>query len=357
MTIVGLVLIVDQGCESSEFVSAKMYVQQDNLGKAEEFFLRTLELESEKGNARVPFMLARDVYARQRRYEEMNQMLEEALRRNPSQKFDNYTITEQVQNLRRVEWTMVYKMGVDLYNMVTQATGGEPPNEEQREQLLRAKTHFETAVLIWPEESQSYTSLISCYRQLGDKEGERAAIENALQNNPGDGNVLLLAGESAWDEGNYDQAIEIYKQAQQALPDNIDVMKRLTTAYLEIGDSQAALETLEQARSNAPRDSDVYYNLGAVYANIGNGALEKGQELYREAIAGEEILIDKLESAIDYFKQTQKAYSESLYFMDSTLALNPDDAAAAGAIKNIQSTKKILDTLQRSAEEIVRKGK
>ena len=43
--------------------------------------------------------------------------------------------------------------------------------------------------------------------------------------------------------------------------------------------------------------------------------------------------------------------------MDNTLALSPDDAATSQAIKEIQSTKKILNTLQRSAEEIIRKAK
>ena|GEM_PF-4849536 len=357
ITLAGLVLMLDQGCESSEFVSAKMYVQQEDMEKAEDFFLKALELEAEKDNARVPYLLAREVYARQRRYEEMNQMLEEALRRNPSQKLDNNTIAELVQNLRQVEWTMEYKLGAGLYNAVIQATGDEPPNEDQREQLLQAKAHFETAAFIRPDEGTTYTNLVFCYRQLGDKEGERAAVENALQNNPENGMVLLLAGELAWNDSDYDRAIELYQKAHQILPDNIDVMQRLTATYLEIGDSQTALEILEKARRNAPKDPNVYYNLGAVYASIGNEALEKGQELYREAINADQIPIDKMEVALASFKQAQSAYSESLYFMDNTLVLNPDDAATSNAIKEIQSTKKILNTLQRSAEEIIRKAK
>jgi len=287
----------------------------------------------------------------------MNQMLEEALRRNPSQKLDNNTVAELVQNLRQVEWTMEYKLGTDLYNAVIQVTEGKPPNEDQREQLLQAKAHFETAAFIRPDEGSTYTNLVFCYRQLGDKEGERAAVENALKNNPENGRVLLLAGELAWNDGDYDRAIELYQKAYQVLPDDVDVMKWLTAAYLEVGDSQTAIELLEKARRNAPKDPDVYYNLGAVYAGIGNDALEKGQELYREAIAVEEIPIDKLEVALASFKQAQRAYSESLYFMDNTLAFSPDDAATSNAIKEIQSTKKILNTLQKSAEEIIRKAK
>ncbi|MFB0516842.1 MAG: tetratricopeptide repeat protein [Candidatus Neomarinimicrobiota bacterium] len=352
----GLVLIIDQSCESQEFVSAKMYIQQQDLERAEEFFLKALELDSEKNNAKIPYLLAKDVYAEQRRYEDMNQMLEEALQRNPSQRMGQYTIKELVQNLRQVQWSMEYKRGADLYNATINATGGEPPNEEQRQQFLQAKTHFETAILIWPEEGAVFTNLVYCYRQLGDVEGEQAALNDALEKDPENGVVLLLAGERAWNDGDYEQAVSYYERAHEALPDNIDVMQRLTAVYLETDNSQAALEILEEAQRQAPKDPDVYYNLGAVYANIGNEALEKGQELYREAVSIEEIPIEKLEVAVENFKQAQKAYSESLYFMDNTLAINPDDPFAAQAIKEIQSTKKILDTLQRSAEEIIRKS-
>jgi len=350
-----LALIINQGCESQEFVSAKMYVQQEDLEKAEEFFLKALEVETEKDNAKIPYLLAKDVYAKQRRYEEMNQMLEEALRRNPRQRIDQYTIEELVLNLRQVEWTAVYKRGADLYNAVLTTLGGEPPNEEQREQLLLAKTHFETAILIYPEEGVTHTNLVYCYRQLGDVEGERSAIEKALQKDPKNARVLLLAGEWAWNDGNLDQAVDYYRRAHEAAPDNVDIMQRLTSAYLETGNPQAALETLEEAKQHALKDPDVYYNIGAVYATIGNEALEKGQNMYREAIGAEEIPIDMLEEAVESFKQAQDAYSESLYFMDNTLALDPDDAVATQAIREIQSTKKILDTLQRSAEEIISK--
>jgi len=169
--------------------------------------------------------------------------------------------------------------------------------------------------------------------------------------------VLLLAGESAWEDSDYHRALDFYQRAHQILPDDVEIMQRLTVAYMETGNSQAAIDILEEVRRNAARDPDVYYNLGAVYAGIGNEAVEKGQELYREAIGLEEIPVDKLEAALEYFKQAREAYSESLYFMDNTLALNPDDPTAAQAIREIQSTKKILDTLQRSAEEIIRKSK
>ncbi|MCH7496878.1 MAG: tetratricopeptide repeat protein [Candidatus Marinimicrobia bacterium] len=350
----GSLLLAALGCESQEFVSAKMYIQQDDLESAEEYFLLAMDVETEQRNAVVPFLLARDVYAKQRRYEDMNRMLDEALRRNPAQRLDNFAMDELVLNLRRMEWSAAYKQAAALYNAVIAETGGAPPNDLQREQLIKAKDHFKTAILIWPEEPSTFANLVYCYRHLGDTESERAAIATALEKDPENGVILLLAGEQAWKLDERERALGLYRRALEAMPDNIDAMQRLTTAYLELGDRESALETLELTQRHAPKDPDVYYNIGTVYANIGNDAVQRGQSLYRDAVGMEEIPVHKLVEAEEDFKQAQRAFSESLYFMDNTLALNPDDEAATRAINEIQKMKKILITLQRSTEELIK---
>ncbi|MEE9162434.1 MAG: tetratricopeptide repeat protein [Candidatus Neomarinimicrobiota bacterium] len=352
----GVAILVSAGCESQEFVSAKMYVQQENLESAEQFFLQALEVESEKGNAAIPFLLARDVYSKQHKYEQMNAMLEEALSRNPEQGLDGRSITQQVQDLRQREWSSVYQRAAHQYNAVIQVTGGAPLDEQQRETVLKAKAQFETAVLIWPDEPSAFVSLIFCYRQLQDTEGEVAAVESALLNDPDNGTVLLLAGELAWKQNKREEALGLYQQAHEAMPEDINSLQRLTGVYLETGDRKAALETLERTARQAPKDPDVYYNLGAVYANIGNDALARGQTLYREAVGMEEVPLEKLTQAEEEFKEARLAYSEALYFMDNTLALNPEDDSADQAITEIQNTKKILIALQRSTEGLLEAG-
>lgn len=349
--------LIGLACESQEFVSAKMYVQQEELDRAEEFFLKALDVPTETENAQVPFLLARDVYAPQRRYAEMSQMLEEALRRNPTQKLNGVTIDKHVENLRQIEWVKVYKLGADLYNRIIEQMGGETPDEAQREGLQKAKSHFETATQISPSESSAYTNLIHCYRQLRDKEGEHAAIELALKMKPDDGMILLLAGEQAWNDERHDEAVALYERAHEALPDNIGVMQRLANAYLATENPQAAIEVLEDTQRQSPKDPNVFYNIGLVYINIGNDALNRGQASYQQAIASEEVDYEQMAFAAAALKEAQTSYSEALYFMDNTLALNPDDLAATTAIKSIQDTKKILITLQRSAKEMLRQVK
>ena len=346
-------LLAGLACESQEFVSAKMYHQQGDLEKAEEFYLLALEVETDMNNAEIPFRLARDVYAAQSRYAEMDAMLVEALRRNPEQRVEKYTVADLAENLRQVEWGKQYQRGANLYNEVIQVTGGEDPDEEQRAKLMQAKEYFDTAILIKPDEGSTYTNLVYIYRQLEDKEGERTALETALERDPENVNAWLLAGETAWDAEEYEQALAYYETAYNLEPENMATMQRLTAAYVETEQPTRALEILEQVRQDAPSDPDVYYNLGAVYATIGNNALTTGQEAYREAVSGDPTDYERLAVAAVYLAQAQNAFSESLYFMDNVLALDESDLAAANAIREIQATKKILDTLERSAREIL----
>ncbi|MCH8023901.1 MAG: tetratricopeptide repeat protein [Candidatus Marinimicrobia bacterium] len=340
-------------CESQEFVSAKMYVQQGDLEAAEKFFLQALEVPADASNALIPYLLASQVYVRQQRYEEMSEMLAEALRRNPTQNYQGHPIAELVENIRQVQWQEEYQRGANLFNEIISQVEGQSLDDNQRQGLLAAKEHFETAILIWPDQAPAYASLVLCYRQLGDEAGESAALDKALEMDPDDGQVLLLAGERALKAGETVEAVKYYQRAQKNDPENILIMQRLTSLYIELGDLQAALEILEETQKNSPRDPNTYFNIGAVYSNIANDALRKGQDIYREVVSAIPIDNEQLAIAMELFKQAQGAYSEALYFMDNTLALDPDDAAADLAIREIQKTKKILDTVQRSVEQML----
>ncbi|MEE9464560.1 MAG: hypothetical protein V3W14_03155, partial [Candidatus Neomarinimicrobiota bacterium] len=59
----GIIILGGMACESQEFVSAKMYIQQGDRETAEKFFLEALEVPNEAQNARIPYLLALQVYA------------------------------------------------------------------------------------------------------------------------------------------------------------------------------------------------------------------------------------------------------------------------------------------------------
>lgn len=349
-------LFIYLGCESSELQSAKIYVQQNDLERAEEYFLKAMAFESEADNAEIPFLLASQVYAVQYRYDEMIQMLDEAIRRDPDKKYEGVAIAELAQELRQIESNRVFNRGVTIFNNVVRSSG-ELTEEQQREQLMEAKTQFETAIKIYPELEVAYSSLIYACRQMGEKEQEMEVLEAALEQFPESGQVLLLAGETASMDGDSERALELYQQAYQIIPDDVSLMERLTAVYMELGKHDEALEVLEAAFEASSRDPNVNYNLGVVYNAIAGDAFDQGQKLYSDAASTTPPSIESLTAAADYFEQAQEAYTEALYYLDNALAYNPDDTSASAAISQIQNMRRVLNTLIQSTEEVIEQSR
>ena len=346
-----LLLLVGQACESKEFMSAKSLVQDGDLEQAEEYFLLALEAEPE--NAEIPFLLARDVYAPQERWREMTDALDEALRRNPQQEIKGGTVEAWDMLFRQEMWTEVYRKGALLYNSILEETGGETADEEQAAGLRQVVEYFLTAIEILPGESATYRPLVFTYRQLGDKEGEAKTIATALELNPENGVMLMLAGENAFKDKRPYESLQYLERASKVMPDNLELLQFLTSVYLDLDSTEGALVTLERARASSPRSADVFFNIGAIYTNVANEALSHGQDLYRDAVKQTPLPEDKIKKALQYFKDAQVAYSEGLYFMDNVLALTPDDAAADQAIREIRDRKRLLDALQMAVEGLL----
>lgn len=354
LIIMGIILAaLFLGCDSEEFASAKTWVQSSDLEKAEEYFIKAMVVEPE--NAEVPLLLATDVYLPQRRWAEMNEAFDEALRRNPQQETaKGATIAEAVKSMHEVMWGLEYSKGAALYNEVLAENNQGIPNEVNQNKLRQAAKNFHTAIEIYPGEPATYEPLIFTYRLLHDDEGELAAIEMALNNSPDNGLVHALAGHLARDAGRMEEAVSHLQRAVELMPDAVDIFTLLTGIYIDMGKSKAALETLEQARKSAPRNTEILFNMGAIYINGANDDLTKGQKIY-VAAAAEDMPSKAImaKEALAHFENAQTGYSEGLYFMDNVLALDPDDDGANQAITEIRDRKKRLGTLQRAARGLL----
>jgi type IV pilus assembly protein PilF len=69
--------------------------------------------------------------------------------------------------------------------------------------------------------------------------------------------------------GNYDKAIESYKQALQLSPSYSRCQNNLGLAYQAKGDWEAAEKAFKQAIEHDPNSPDAYLNLGKLYARLG----------------------------------------------------------------------------------------
>ena len=75
------------GPSSIEFTSAKTKARSErNLKEAEKYALQAMELEVHQNDAEVPYFIAIEIYKPQKKWVQMSEMLDEAMRRNPEQK-------------------------------------------------------------------------------------------------------------------------------------------------------------------------------------------------------------------------------------------------------------------------------
>ena len=93
------------GCVSSsmEYRSATTAARSEkNLKKAEEFGLKALNIEADSSNAHIPYFLAIEVYKPRKEWIKMAEMLDEAVRRNPTQELERPIILDKENITREV---------------------------------------------------------------------------------------------------------------------------------------------------------------------------------------------------------------------------------------------------------------
>ena len=111
-----LVLIVFR-CSSQEYTSAKLYIQQLEWEKAEEFLIKALVAEPE--NPEIPYQLGYHIYGLQKKdWKMMNQSFDKALAIDPNKKIlgQPKTVKEFVAMARTQFWAEVYNKGVAEFN-------------------------------------------------------------------------------------------------------------------------------------------------------------------------------------------------------------------------------------------------
>jgi len=110
-----------------------------------------------------------------------------------------------------------------------------------------------------------------------------AALEQALEENPGHSPILMRMAEIARQSGDHEKAVEHLRAAIEAEPDNLDARLELGRALYEAGDIAAATGETETLIERDGDNVDGLYNLGAIHAN--QGSQEKAIEYWTRAVA------------------------------------------------------------------------
>ena len=253
------------GCPSEEYTSAKLYLQQNDYEKAEEFLVKAMAVEPD--NPEIPFQLGHHIYGRSERWAEMNDAFDKALAINPQAKIlDGRTVDEFVDMSRLQFWTDMYNKGVQTYNSAKNLE-----NEEKNDAVRDAIKEFNSAVDIKADESLTYTMLSTCYFELGETEKSAELIIKAVRTSPEDFNANLAAGQILNRNDQPNEALPYLEKAVELDSKNSSAIRTLAQTYYDIGNTDASISTYKRA-INATIDNktkaDLHFNLGILYNQV-----------------------------------------------------------------------------------------
>ncbi len=325
------VILLMIGCESVEFRSAKMYVNENDLENAETFFLQALQ--TEPGNALVPYLLAKDVYVPQKRWAEMNKMFTKALEINPDAKLPQFyrvgdevitTVGQAIEIQRQQEWSKIFNEGVEQLN---------------RDETDKAIASFKLAIDVLPLDGKAYKALYSIYA----KQGNQKKALNAIKDAPIDMDLLILKGDLAKADEDYSKAESLYLQALELSTDSKDSDK----LYLRLFEVKFLMDDYPAAQDYADKISDyngdIAYNLGALYHRMAIEKYNTAVDAYNEMISASHVANENFDHIIELFLGSKDLFKKARgYFMDA-ISYDPDDNESRRLAKELKKKIKIID--------------
>ncbi len=135
-------------------------------------------------------------------------------------------------------------------------------------------------------------------------------LQDWAQTHPQDSQARISLGNSYYDMGRFDGALNWYEEALQLEPDNVDVRTDLGTAYLYTGNPIKAVEHYKSSLEMNPDHIQTLQNISVAYLSTGN---------YGEAIGHLEWL---LESYPDY-PQSKEIEQQIEYIRTQILVGDP----------------------------------
>lgn len=312
----GLISLILWGCGSSaEYTTAKMAIQDEEWGKAEEFLFKALEVEPE--NAEIMVQIGYHVYAKQEQWVEMNEIFDKALKANPEAKMNSRPITESIRNYRNMFWAENYNGAIQTYNQYREV--------KDKTLLQDAINRFEQTVNIDPSEGQTYSILATSYYELGNNDEAILNGEKAVELMPNDFQPNMALGQILSFSGNKESAINYIEKAREIDPSSSSATTMLAGLYYDLGNKEKSVETFQAAiktETDKSLKANLYFNLGVL-----NMQLEKFQEAEDNFMSAYDLNpddIEALEGIAQTFENAEKWRRASKFYRE-LIVLDPQN--------------------------------
>lgn len=258
--------VIFLGCPPAELTSARVYLNEKNYEKAEEFLLKTMEAAPE--NAEAPALLGNEIYGRRQEWNKMNEMFEIALSINPQEKMaDGLTVEQYIKNNRYFNWTTAFNNAIIEYNKIIHLTG-----EERISAMTEVLPLFLDSKNMNPSESQTYPVLATVYFEIGDTANAIASMDTGYELGPDELGINHTSGQIYLRLGQTEKAVDFLRKAAELDPGNSKIIRQLANVYYDLGQKEESIRTFEDAISKEEDKTikaDLYYNLGILNMEMG----------------------------------------------------------------------------------------
>ncbi len=205
---------------------------------------------------------------------------------------------------------------------------------------LRAD-RFEEAILEFSIMIERYPDHTSAYNNLGLAYEKLGRIEDAKKQyvaagRVGSANAHFNLGKLYEAEGNVDGAVAEYLAAIQINLEHGDAHNNLATNYARLGRIDDAIEHFLIAADLDPGSAQIHYNLGVMYGQLGR--VDKAIREFLRAIDSDQGW-DSAHYNLGVSYRMQGRFEEAIREFQITVELNPNHAAAMGAIEDLARRK------------------
>ena len=258
--------VIFLGCPPAELTSARVYLNEKNYDKAEQFLLKTMEVAPE--NAEAPALMGNEIYGNRQDWVKMNEMFEKALSINPLEKMaDGLTVEQYINNNRYFSWTTAFNNAIIEYNKIIHLTG-----EERKPAMMDVLPLFLASKNIHPAESQTYPVLATIFFETGDTAQAVATLEMGYKLGPDEIGINHTSGQIYLRLGEKEKAATFLSKAAELDPGNSQITRQLATVYYDLGRTEESIKTFKDAISKEEDKTikaDLYYNLGILNMQLG----------------------------------------------------------------------------------------
>jgi len=253
------------GCASEELTSARLYIQQENWEKAEEYLIKALDAEPD--NPEIPYLLGKKIYAKEKDWGKMNEMFDRASSIDEEKVIlEGATVREYIDQARNQFWIDKFNTGVNKYKQFRKSSG-----DERKTALENAISSFKEAMHINPEESQTYPILATCFYENGSNDLAKDYASKGAVLAASDYNANFTAGQIFSSLKDKESAISYFIKAVKIDPTNSNAIRYLAQAYYDLGQKEKSIETYQSAIKNEtdPKvKADLHFNLGVLFMQV-----------------------------------------------------------------------------------------